>query len=343
MQFKSSYRLFGCIALLSAVSACCGTAVAQYLGPAISTSAPTASVPQPAIQPEPTDSAIMPGDIISIVTAGVPELTTTSVTSPDNLNNNANQVISGLKVGPLGTITLPYIGTVKVAGLSPSEAAQFLEAKLKDGGFLVDPQVSVTLGESPTRVITVIGEVVKPATVPAYGQVRLLQAVASCGGFTSNASHTITLRRAGNPNPIPIELGTDPQNADVTNIELMAGDTIIVPKVGNIFVVGEVKNAEAIPLASNTPITVMRAIAIAGGLKYSAALSNARIIRTTPDNHVLEIKLDLKKVMLSKQADVALLNDDVLFVPANVFKSIISSNGAAVAAESVYYGALIAK
>jgi len=183
----------------------------------------------------------------------------------------------------------------------------------------------------------------KPAPVPAFGHLRLLEVISACGGFTPLASHTITLRRVGIPDPIPIELGVNPNATDATNIPLLAGDTIIVPKVGNIYVVGEVKNPQAIPLATNTPITVMRAIAIAGGMKYSAALSKARIVRTTPDNQVVEIELDLKKLMLSQQRDVALLSDDVLFVPANTFKSIISSGGAAIAAESIYYGALIAK
>jgi polysaccharide export outer membrane protein len=340
MGLDSGRRLFAACALIVG----CTTASAQYIGPAISSTSTVANAPSSTSKPDYGDSPIMPGDVISIITYGVPELTTTSLTTTsDSLIGASAPVVSGLKVGAQGEITLAYLGTIKIAGLTPSEAVSYLSRRLVEGGFLVDPQISVALVESPTRVITVVGEVVKPAPVPAFGRVRLLEVISACGGFTQMASHTITLRRLGNPNPIPIELGVDPKTTDVTNILLLAGDTIIVPRVGNVFVVGEVKNSEAIPLSTNTPITVMRAIAMAGGLKYSAALSKARIIRTTADNQVLEIKLDLKKLMLSQQVDVALLSDDVLFIPANTFKATISSGGASVAASALYGFAYIAK
>jgi polysaccharide biosynthesis/export protein len=332
-----------CLMVTGVFSVFCSGSLAQYAGPAISSTSTVANAPISTANPDYGDVPIMPGDIISIITSGVPELTTTSMTTTDNLIGTGPSAVSGVKVGALGEITLPYLGTVKLANLTPSDAAVFLTKELKEGGFLVDPQISVSLVASPTRVITVVGEVQKPSPVPAFGHMRLLDVVAACGGFTPMASHTITLRRRGNPDPIAIELGVDPKATDATDIPLLAGDTLIVPKVGNVFVVGEVKSSGAIPLSTNTPITVMRAIAMAGGLKYSAALSKARIIRTIPDRQVLEINLDLKKLMRSQEADVVLKSDDVLFIPANTFKSALSSGGAAVAASSLYGIAYIAK
>jgi polysaccharide export outer membrane protein len=117
---------------------------------------------------------------------------------------------------------------------------------------------------------------------------------------------------------------------DEANIPLMAGDTVIVSKVGNVFVVGQVKTPSAIPLSSNAPITVMRAIAMAGGLNYGAALSRVVIIRKTPDDQHVEIQMDLKKVMHGKERDVALASDDVLLVPTNGFKAGMAVGGAGV-------------
>jgi polysaccharide export outer membrane protein len=215
--------------------------------------------------------------------------------------------------------------------MTPSEASLMLERELKEKGILVDPQVTVALVDSPTRVITVLGEVQKPAPVPAFGQLRLLDAIAACGGFTPLASHTITVRRPGDPNPITILLGTDPKTTDETNIPLMAGDTVIVPKVGSVFVVGQVKTPSAIPLSSNAPVTVMRAIAMAGGLNFGAALSRVVVIRRTPDDQHVEIQMDLKKVMAGKERDIALASDDVLLVPSNGFKAGMAAGGAGVA------------
>jgi protein involved in polysaccharide export with SLBB domain len=114
----------------------------------------------------------------------------------------------------------------------------------------------------------------------------------------------------------------------------MAGDTVIVPKVGNVFVVGQVKTPEAIPLSSNTPITVLRAISISGGVNFGAALSKVRIIRTTPENQHVEIFVDVKKIMNGKERDVALVSDDVLLVPTNGFKAGMAVGGAGVATGS---------
>jgi polysaccharide export outer membrane protein len=170
----------------------------------------------------------------------------------------------------------------------------------------------------------------KPSPIPAFGQLRLLDVISACGGFTPLASHTITIRRPGEAEPITVLLSSDPKSTDETNIPLMPGDTVIVPKVGSVFVIGQVKTPSAIPLSSNAPITVMRAIALAGGLNFGAALSKVVVIRKTPDDQHVEIQMDLKKVMHGKEKDIALASDDVLLVPANGFKAGMAVGGAGV-------------
>ena len=316
-------------------------AFTQYAGPAPSSPLRAASAPDSAINVEYADVKIAPGDVISIATYGAPELTTNAQTSAGTIFTPAPEAIQGMKIGARGEVSLPYVGTVKLAGMTPAEASAYLKKALMDGGFMTDPQVTVQFVESPTRAITVIGEVLRPAPVPAFGELRLLDVISACGGFTPFASHTVTVRRRGLPDAITVELGTDPRTTDVSDIPLLPGDTVIVPKTGNIFVLGQVKTQSAIPLNSNLPITVLRAIAIAGGVNYGAALSKARIIRTTSDNQHVEIMLDLKKIMYGKQQDVALLSDDVLFVPSNAFKASVAAGGAAVAVQAFYDASLI--
>jgi polysaccharide export outer membrane protein len=339
VQFKSVLVSLPLAAVALSFSG--SAALAQYAGPAITSSSPAAGAPNSAMNVEYADFKILPGDIISISTVAIPELTTTTAASSGSLSGTAMSSVPGIKVGPKGQVELPYLGTVVLGGLTPSEAAAYLSNALKERGILVDPQVSVELMDSPSRVVTMIGEVVRPAPIPVFGQLRLLDAISACGGFTPLASHTITIRRRGVPDPIMVEFGVDPKMSYVSNIPLLPGDTVIVPRVGNVFVVGEVKTAESFPLSTNTPITVMRAISMAGGLKYSAALSKARIIRTTADNQHVEIRFDLAKLMNGKQQDIALVSDDVLFIPANTFKSVISSGGAGVAS-SLLYGSVYA-
>jgi polysaccharide biosynthesis/export protein len=320
-----------------------GSAWAQFAGPAVTTLSPPAGSSAAALTAKYGDVTIMPGDIIAIATYGAPELSTTATTTVDLPGALSASPVQGIKVGAQGEIVLPYLGVVKLGGMTPSEASQYLEKALKDAGILVDPQVTVELVDSPTRVITVMGEVQKPSTVSAFGQLRLLDVISACGGFTPLASHTITVRRRGQDEPITVLLGTDPRNTDEANIPLMAGDTVIVPKVGNVFVVGQVKTPAAFPLASNTPITVLRAISMSGGLNFGAALSKTVIIRTLPNNQRVEISLDLKKIMDGKQKDVALASDDVLLIPPNGFKAGLAGGGGAVAASALYGVAYIAK
>ncbi|HTW48591.1 MAG TPA: polysaccharide biosynthesis/export family protein [Acidobacteriaceae bacterium] len=331
------------IVVVFALCGLAGSARAQFAGPAVTTMSPPAGASAAALTAKYGDVRIMPGDIIAIATYGAPELSTTATTTVDLPGSISATPVQGIKVGAQGEIVLPYLGVVRIGGMTPAEASQYLDKSLKDAGILVNPQVTVELVDSPTRVITVMGEVQKPSTVPAFGQLRLLDVISACGGFTPLASHTITIRRRGQDEPITVLLGTDPRNTDETNIPLMAGDTVIVPKVGSVFVVGQVRNPAAIPLASNTPITVLRAISMSGGLNYGAALSKTVIIRTLPNHERVEISLDLKKIMNGKQKDVALASDDVLLVPSNTFKASLAGGGGAVAASALYGGAYIAK
>ena len=313
-----------------------GMAMGQFAGPAVSTPSSRASAPASAMKAHYGDVKIMPGDVISIMTYGAPELTTMMQTSVDSPGAAGGGSVDGIKVGAQGEIVLPYLGVVKIAGMTPPEASLYLEKELREKGILVDPQVTVELVDSPTRVITVVGEVAKPEPVPAFGELRLLDVISACGGFTPLASHTLTIRRPGDPTPITVMLGSDPKYTDEANIPLMAGDTVIVPKVGNVFVLGQVKTPSAFPLSSNTPITVLRAISMAGGLNFGAALSKAVIIRTTANDQHVEIFLNLKKVMEGKEKDVALASDDVLVIPRNGLKSGLAAGGAGVAVSSIY-------
>jgi polysaccharide export outer membrane protein len=328
----------GLLILAAAAFGCAGlTAHAQYLGPAVTSPPTPASASASAANSELRDIKIAPGDVISISTYGAPELTTTAqTTSGSSVLGATPPVLQGIKVGAKGEISLPYLGAVRVAGLTPPEAAASIASQLKQGGFLVDPQVSVQLVDSPTSAITVVGEVLKPSPIPAFGQMRLLDAISACGGLTPFASHRITIRRVEQADPIIVDLGTDAAAAGVSNIALFPGDTIMVSKVGSVFVLGYVKTPSAIPLSSNAPVTVLRALAMAGGVNYGAGLSKARIIRTTADNQQVEIRLDLRKIMFGKQQDVALLSNDILLVPGNAFKAGMAAGGAGVVASLLY-------
>jgi polysaccharide biosynthesis/export protein len=296
-----------------------GIVFGQYVGPAVGLAGNSYSAPQLDEAVAVRDAKILPGDAIGIAILGSPELT-----------------IPSLRVTPTGDVALPYLGSVHVADQTSSSISVALATKLKEAGLLVDPQITVAILESPSRVITVVGEVKQPQMVPAFSNFRLLDVIAACGGFTPSASHTLTVQKRGSNEAVTVRLSVDPRMSDETNISLAPGDAVIVPKVGRIFIVGQVKAEQAIALEGNDPITVMRAIALAGGLKYGAALSGARIVRNADPKARTEVALDLKKIMNGQRPDPLLLANDILYIPTNAVKAGLANGGAAVAATSIY-------
>jgi polysaccharide export outer membrane protein len=99
------------------------------------------------------------------------------------------------------------------------------------------------------------------------------------------------------------------------NIEILPGDTISVPRAPIIYVVGDVGRPSGL-LVDNGSLTVLQALALAGGTNRTAKMSGARIIRKTPAG-MTETNVQLKKMLEAKVPDVTLQGDDILFVPVS--------------------------
>ena len=100
-----------------------------------------------------------------------------------------------------GTITMPFIGSVKMAGLTTDQAAAAITAKLKDG-YLVRPQVSVSIEARVQRSVTVLGQAQNPGVfeLPADRQLTVVEAIGMAGGATRIANiKKISLKRRGGP------------------------------------------------------------------------------------------------------------------------------------------------
>ena len=104
-------------------------------------------------------------------------------------------------VRPDGTLSMPLLGEVPVAGKRPTDLARELEEQLKGRGFVVAPSVSVAIEESAPLRITFVGEVRKPGTVKLEGPINVVQGIANAGGLTEFASgNRIFVVRTGPPN-----------------------------------------------------------------------------------------------------------------------------------------------
>jgi len=242
------------------------------------------------------------GDLIEVSVFGVPELATKA------------------RVSGSGDIYLPLIDYVHVGGLTTDEAQELIQKRLEDGGFVHEPHVSIFVDESASQAITMVGEVNHPGPYPAIGERRLFDMISAAGGLTDKAGREVTIDRRDNPDKkIELQLSANLVDDTQNNVEVLPGDTIIVSRAGIVYVVGDVQHPSGFVLGDD-PLTVLKALALAGGSTRTSALNKTRILRKTP-NGVQEIPVPLKKVLYAKAPDVPLVKGDVLFVPGSSAKA----------------------
>jgi polysaccharide export outer membrane protein len=136
-------------------------------------------------------------------------------------------------VRPDGTLSMPLLGEVPVAGKRPSELARELEDQLKTRGFAVAPSVSVAIEETAPLRITFVGEVRRPGTIKLEGPVNVVQGIANAGGLTEFASgnRIFVVRNAPNSAVQRIRfryddlVGGEPR---ATAFRLRSGDVVVV-------------------------------------------------------------------------------------------------------------------
>lgn len=243
------------------------------------------------------------GDLVEVNVYNVPELTTKA------------------RVSSEGEVYLPLIDSVHVAGLSAEEAEGLIQKRLSDGGFVKSPHVTLFVEQYASQGSSVLGEVFRPGVYPVLGDQRLFDLISAAGGFTEKAGRGITItRRNQTEKPITVPLSRNVADNPESNIPILPGDTIIVHKADLVYVVGDVGRPSGF-LMDRGHLTVLQAIALAGGTTRTANLGGARIIRNGP-NGTTETPVPLKKILHAKAPDVTMQADDILFVPTSTAKAL---------------------
>lgn len=227
-----------------------------------------------------------------------------------------------VRVDQAGNISLNFIGAVHVAGLTASQAQDLIAKKLVDGGFFNQPQVSVFAKEYATQGVSVLGEVQHPGVYPVVGVRRLFDLLSLAGGTSQKAGKMVSITHRDSPqSPLNLTLSNDPNESAKANVEIFAGDTVVVSKAGVVYVVGDVRKPSGVSMENGSDMTVLQAIAMAEGTNSTAALNSAKLIRRVQGQPPQELPLALKDMLSSKAPDVRLRADDIIFVPNSVGKS----------------------
>ncbi|MGZ5439068.1 MAG: polysaccharide biosynthesis/export family protein, partial [Candidatus Aminicenantales bacterium] len=200
---------------------------------------------------------IGPGDLLEISVFEVEELSQTVRVSED------------------GSITLPLIGRVIVEGLTQEGVVQKL-TELLQAKYVKNPQVTIFIKEYKNQQVSVLGAVTTPGNYELVGRRNLLQIISMAGGFSDTAGNEVFILREGpdgGTSSITIDLKDLLVNRNQElNVPIEPNDVINVPvdREIRVFVMGRVNQPGPITAKLSEGITLLRAIAGAGGLAEGA-------------------------------------------------------------------------
>jgi polysaccharide biosynthesis/export protein len=242
-----------------------------------------------------------------------------------------------MRVSANGNISIPLIGYVRLAGLSSSEAEGKIEAQLRDKNVVNDPQVTVYVKEYGSSGISVAGEVAKPGSYSPLGPHRLFDVLQAAGGPTDKAANKVIIGHRGQKEVTTVTLSKNPAEMAAGNVELQPGDTVVVPRAGIVYVLGEVGRPGGYVLNSTGGVTVLPVVAVAGGTTHVASAGKTRLLRKT-ETGFQEQRIDLKKLLRGQIRDVPVRDEDILFVPNSAIKSALNASAlVGVAASTAIY------
>lgn len=272
----------------------------------------------------PADYKVGPEDLLEVQIYG-----------QDNLNRQ-------VRVNGQGEVTLPLVGPVKVAGLSPQDIEKRV-AEAYGSNFLRNPQVTVSVKEYRHQRVAVTGAVDKPGNYEMIGPRTLLEMLALAGGLqdkgpsakAGDVVHVIRAKPGGSPDKGEKLSGTQASataaetlvidlkrllagGAPELNIPIRHGDIIHVPFAGNAYVLGGVRRPGCVAVRDN--LTLSQAVAMAGGVDPVVATNRVDIMRLDENGKPITVSTRLDRVLSRQEPDIPLKDNDVVVVNVSSFR-----------------------
>lgn len=216
---------------------------------------------------------IGPGDVLKIIVFQNPDLTLES------------------RVSESGTISYPMLGQVKVNGLSTAGAEAELASRLREGGFVREPQVNVLVLQFRSRQVSVLGYVNKPGRYPLdQTGMRVSEVIALAGGITPSGADVVVLvsEREGRSVRYEIDLARMFIEGDLAkDMTVQANDLLYVQRAPLFYIYGEVQRPGAYSLEMD--MTVAQALAKGGGLTAKGTERRLKLERKSKDGNIEEL------------------------------------------------------
>ena len=243
-----------------------------------------------------------------------------SAQSPDSKTADTPKSNNSIGNGDM----LPLAGKVHLQGLSIADASSVIQKRLVDLRFVKDPKVTVSIAEYATRGVSILGEVKKPGLYTAMGSHRLDDYISLAEGLTPQAGTRVSITHRTAPDQMTtVQISSSGKPTPQSNPSIESGDTIIVPKAGEVYVVGDVVRPGKYLMDHDEQLTIVQALALAQGANRTALLQHSMIIRKTSKGRT-EIPVNVGKVLTMKSTDLALVDNDILFIPVSRTKTAVN-------------------
>lgn len=235
-----------------------------------------------------------PGDTIRITVFQNPDLATET------------------RISERGTIVFPLIGEVDLGKQTPAQASTRIAEQLRQGNFLRNPQVNVTVVQVRSRQVSVLGHVLRPGRYALDDtSSKLTDILALAGGIGPTGDDTVIVMAAQNGKVIKREINVADMyhSGDMSsNIEVQNGDTIFVRRASVFYIHGEVHRAGVYRL--DPDMAVMQAISAGGGVTPRGTYRGLQIHRRTSEGTVQKLDAQLTDPVLP---------GDVIYVREGLF------------------------
>jgi len=223
-----------------------------------------------------------------------------------------------VRVAEDGSVSLSLLGKVDVAGLTAQELEKKL-ASILDQKYTKGAHVTVFIKEY--QKVTVFGAVGRAGNYELIGTTTLLQVIAQAGGLIPEAMNELYVFRQGKDGQktkITVNLKDLVDGNQDLNIDLQPNDVVSIPidQMLIVYIYGEVKNPGAIQFRRSKRVTLLQAIAQAGGLTEWASKSRVTVKRTDKETgKEMQFFVNLKKIIAMKSPDIPLDDGDVIIIP----------------------------
>ncbi|MGA9720362.1 MAG: polysaccharide biosynthesis/export family protein [Acidobacteriaceae bacterium] len=260
----------------------------------------------PSARPE--SLLIGPGDVLHVQVVDAPEME------------------QHVRVTDNGMIPLVGAGDVKVGGLTIAGAQSAIHDHLIATHYMNHPQVLVSVEQYATETVSVIGEVARPGVFPITTPRTVLDVLSFAGGITNVADRNITIQRHGSKDDsASYYVSNDPKQAIASQVMVNPGDTVIVPRAGIVYILGDVNRPGGFAMSNNQDhMTLLQALALAGGVTHSAKQGHARLIRVAEGTQH-EQQLNLGEIQKGKLPNPTLYPGDILYVPFSWTKNFVTA------------------